>query len=312
MKTEDIYTYLNAQQTSQKYLYSCYKGRMEDAEAKSYRNCNTFMYYLDHGLRFYENGKNADQVVQPVLYFYGMVHLLKALLLTSRPDYPESTTLLAHGVTARKRKKKQYNFMDDEVKLQQHGLFPYFSEHLYSVRKFPFEKISMKSLFSTIPEMNDFFSIQGEEKMVYVGSSDTLLLQFPLHLLDTYHLTDEAFIRRLRGYLPAIKDIKKGPASISIDLMEPPDYSNSPFFTNMLDKGIYFPAHRDYLLPISEVVSHYLILYNLSMLCRYETDWWGDLLLSRPDLDYPFIIRFLKITSEKIPALIGEELLLRL
>ncbi|MFC4024170.1 YaaC family protein [Oceanobacillus longus] len=308
MNTSDFYTYLNAQQTAQQYLYSCYKG-MEDAESKSYQNCNTFMYYLDHGLRFYENGKKADQVVQPVLYFYGMVHLLKASLLTERPDYPESTSLLAHGVTTRKRKKKQYTFMDDEVKIQQQGLFPYFSEHLFSMKKFSFEKINMEMLFSTLPEMNDFFSLQNKNKMIEIGVSESLLLQFPIQLLDNYHLTDKAFIRRLEGFLPSIKEIKIDNSNISIHLGKSFSSSHGPFYVHMHDKKIYFPSDRNHFLPISEIITHYLILFNLSMLCRYEAEWWGDLLLSRPDIDYPFIHHFLKITSEKIPYMIGKKLM---
>jgi hypothetical protein len=308
MEINDFYTYLNAQQTAQEFLNICYEG-MENAASKSYQNCNTFMYYLDHGLRFYDNGKKADQVVQPVLYFYGMVHLLKACLLTERPDYPESTSLLAHGVTTRKRKKKQYSFMNDEVKLQQHGLFPYFSEHLFSLKKFPFEKISMERLFSTIPEMNDFFSIQKNEKMMDIGIVGSRILQFPLQLLDNYHLTEQAFIRRIEGFLPTINDIKIDNSSISIHLDDILPSSPGPFFIHMQNEKIYFPAHRNHFLPTSEVVTHYLILFNLSMLCRYEAEWWGDLLVSRPDIDYPFINHFLKITSEKIPNMIGKKLM---
>src|SRR5690625_3551335 len=120
-----FYTFLQSQQTAQHYLFHCYQTHdIVDAEAKSYQNCNSFIYYLKHGLHFYESGKKLTTILQPILFFYGMVHLLKAALLTKRPNYPESTKLLAHGVSSRKRKKKDYNFMDDEIKSHYHGLFP--------------------------------------------------------------------------------------------------------------------------------------------------------------------------------------------
>ncbi|WP_010648922.1 YaaC family protein [Oceanobacillus massiliensis] len=308
MKANDFYMYINTQQTAQEYLFTCYR-EMADREAKSYQNSQTFMYYLDHGQKFYANGRGADDVVKPVLYFYGMTHLLKAYLLTVRPDYPESTSMLAHGVTVRKRKKKQYTFMDDEVKLQRQGLFPYFSEHLYSLKNISYEKLRMDVLFSTLPEMEDFYSLEKKAKMIVVGTSDSSLLKFPLSLLDSYHLTDKAFIHRVEGYLPAIKQVDMDNDSISIRLERSLDSSHSPFVTHMYNKKVYFPLHRDHFLPFPEVMSHYLILFNLSMLCRYEAEWWGDLLLSRPDRDFPYISRFLEVTSEKIPELIGEELL---
>jgi len=311
MKIAELFTYLNNQQAAQNYLYRCYQG-MDDAEVKSFQNSSTFMYYLDHGLKFYENGEKADIVVQPVLYFYGMVHLLKAILLTKRPDYPESTSMLAHGVTARKRKKKNYQFMDDEIKIQQLGLFPYFSRHLYSVDSSTFEKMEMETLFSLLPEMDSIFSMLKKRKMVIVGTKASLHLQFPLMLLDNYHLTSDAFMRRIQAYLPTIVESDHTKEMLHIELKAPLRSPRAPFYTHIDNQDLYFPLIRNHFLPLSEVMIHYLILFNLSMLCRYETEWWGDLLLSRGDMDYAFITHFLQITVKKVPLLIGEELLTRL
>src|SRR5699024_7058088 len=124
---QTFYTYLRTEQGARDYLFHCYKQiNNPDCERKSYNNAQTFLYYIDHGLRLYENAKHVDLFFRPVLYFYGMVHLLKACLLSIRPEYPESASLLAHGVSTRKKKKKNYTFMNDEVKVQVQGLFPYF------------------------------------------------------------------------------------------------------------------------------------------------------------------------------------------
>src|SRR5699024_12553854 len=41
---------------SQQYLHQCYqKLNIDDAERKSYENCTTFLYYLEHGHQFYKN-----------------------------------------------------------------------------------------------------------------------------------------------------------------------------------------------------------------------------------------------------------------
>ena len=47
-----------------------------------------------------------------------------------------------------------------------------------------------------------------------------------------------------------------------------------------------------YMLP--ELISHYLILYNLSMIARYETEWWSELLKTTPNDDYPILFNSLK------------------
>ncbi|SEP58182.1 YaaC-like Protein [Virgibacillus subterraneus] len=315
MKDRDInvlFTYLQSQQTAQTFLYDCYQ-KLDgiDAATKSYENCNSFMYYLDHGIQFYENGKNLDILFQPIMFFYGMVHLIKANLLTIRPHYPESTTILAHGVSSRKRKKKNYSFMDDEVKTQQNGLFPYFSKHLFSISQSPFEKFKMEDLLGVIPEISPLFTFHNQKKMVVVGEVGKKELHFPNELLDNYHLTAKSFTQRIKSYLPEIEQTKINKNSFCIKLSVPFHKSTGPFLTHIKNNLIYFPLYRRMYLPSSEVSVHYLLLYNLSMLCRYESEWWGDLLSAKSDIDFPFISHFLSNTAEKIPLLLEEKLLER-
>ncbi|MFD2627325.1 YaaC family protein [Oceanobacillus kapialis] len=306
---EVFYTYLMSQQTAQHYLLNCYKEIDGiDAEKKSYENCTTFMSYLEHGKLFYKSGDNASPILQPVLYFYGMAHLIKACLLTVRPDYPESTSLLAHGVTARKRKKKDYSFLNDEIKLQHNGLFPYFSEHLFQIKRYPFEKITMKQLLSLIPEMKHIFHFNGDEGLYRVGKKNGTWLEFPHAILDDYHTTKDSFLKKITPYIPEIKHVEVDNAYIRVELIQQLRDIKGPFYTDTSQTSIYFPASKEVYLPFSEVMIHYLLLYNLSMLCRYETEWWGDLFTSKPEVDYPFITQFLKESAAKVPFLLGLEL----
>ena len=70
------------------------------------------------------------------------------------------------------------------------------------------------------------------------------------------------------------------------------------------------PRNSKPVLP--ELLVHYLLLYNLSMISRYETDWWYDLLGSYGSEDYPFIYQFLNISAQKIPYYISAFLLTRI
>ncbi|GAB4072043.1 YaaC family protein [Barrientosiimonas marina] len=308
---KDFYTYLQSQQTSQSFLYRCYQ-QLEgvNAEVKSFENTHAFINYLDHGLRFYETGKQLETLLQPLLLFYGMSHLLKAALLTVRPDYPESTAILAHGVSARKRKKRDYTFMADEVKLQNNGLYPYAAKYLFAVNEPPFTKVTMAQLLSLIPEMDSLWTFQRKQKLAAVGDAGGGQLQFPASLLDSYHITANALIKRIKPFVPAIERQETNRTSIAVTLDQPfQPAANSPFFTDSKCQKLYFPYHRENFLAIPEVLLHYLLLYNLSMLCRYEPEWWGDLLTDRPDQDYSFVKAFLNITSEKVPLMLGRILL---
>lgn len=306
---QSFYIYLQSQQTAQQFLMKCYeKNEVTNAECKSYKNCNTFIFYLKHGLHFYETGKKLHTMLQPILFFYGMIHMIKATLLTVRPNYPETTKLLAHGVSARKRKKKQYTFMNDEVKIQHQGLFPYFSKHLFNIEKFNFEKLKMKDLFAIIPEMNSLFTFKKDQKIIPVGKLGKNSFVFPITILDDYFLTKNAFIRRIFPSEHNIQKIFSNKKSIHIQFSSPITQVEEPFYFNNENQKIYFPIDRENFLSIPETMVHYLLLYNLSMISRYETEWWGDLLTTMTDIDYPFIVRFLQITPKKVPLTLGHKL----
>ena len=97
--------------SSQLFLRKCYSQlHIAEAEQKSYQNCYPFIYYLEHAKTYYEQANLSPLSIKPILIFYGFAQLLKACLLTIDPNYPESTSLLAHGVTTRKRKNNNMNF----------------------------------------------------------------------------------------------------------------------------------------------------------------------------------------------------------
>ncbi|MBU5254564.1 YaaC family protein, partial [Lysinibacillus capsici] len=101
------FLYFFSANTSQEFLKKCYqKQNLDQAEQKSYENSYPFIYYLEHGQVYYEQAEKAPLVIKPILFFYGLVHLVKACILTVDPNYPETTSVLAHGVSTRKRKKQ--------------------------------------------------------------------------------------------------------------------------------------------------------------------------------------------------------------
>ncbi len=304
-----FYTYLQSEQTAQQFLYEQYQHIEEiNPEMKSYENCQSFIYYIKHGLHFYETGKNLTTILQPILFFYGMTHLIKAVLLTKRPHYPESTKLLAHGVSSRKRKKRNYIFMEDEVMIHKHGLFSYFSEHLYKITRLDMNRFIMEDLLALVPEMSPLFSLHKQQVLIKIGKIKSNTLLFPIKLLDHYHLTSKSFQRYLSTYLPKVLSSSTNQDHILLELETPITKSSGPFFLNTQDNSITFPLHRDQFIPISEVMVHYLLLYNLSMLSRYETEWWGELITTMSSVDYPFIVHFLHNSSRKIPLLLGDEM----
>src|SRR5699024_161753 len=214
-----FFTYLQSEQTAQQFLYQQYQCIEEiNPEIMSYENCQTFIYYIKHGLHFYETGKGLTTILQPILFFYGMIHLIKAVLLTKRPRYPESTKLLAHGVSSRKRKKQNYIFMEDEVMIHNHGLFSYFSEHLYKIKRLDMTRLKMGYLLALVPEMSPLFRLYNQQGLINIGKVNATQLIFPITLLDHYHLTSKSFQRHLYPYLPKVLSSSTNQDHIRLEL----------------------------------------------------------------------------------------------
>ncbi|MGE8207769.1 YaaC family protein [Heyndrickxia sp. NPDC080065] len=302
-----IWQQLNFYQSAeitQKFLHNCYKKSLiEKAEMKSYENCYPFMYFLQHGEIYYSQAEKAPTPIKPVLLFYGLIHLIKACLLTVDPNYPETTSVLAHGVSSRKKKKQQYQFMNDEIKIQKMGLCSHFANKMFHVKHLEGEKILMRDLFFQIPELDDCFSFNQETNMIHINSVNKMYY-IPKKVLDRYHLTFESFIRFLKqnnsiDLLSANSD-KHNLILQTIDHTKP----SLPFRYHMIKKNICLPNKLTKYMFHPELIIHYLLLYNLSMIARYETEWWCELLKTTPTNDYPFIKTFLSITANKSPFLI--------
>ncbi|KIL53740.1 hypothetical protein KP77_00010 [Jeotgalibacillus alimentarius] len=163
--------------------------------------------HIEHAELFYQQAAHSTVFIQPVLQFYGMIHLFKAAIMMKDPFHPEKTNQLAHGVSSRKIKKKHYTFLEDTVKIQKHGLYTTFSEKL-------------------------------------------------LHC---------------------------SPRMITCDMHQ------------------LFNSLHDPCPSLHNMQTHYLILYSLSMLARYETEWWHRCMTYKETTDYPVIKSFLTYAAHQVP-----------
>lgn len=316
LRYQDIlesFTSFHSTSIVQPFLYRCYtKIGRADAKQKSYTNCDTFLYYLEHGKNFYLTARNSPIAIQPVLLFYGMAQLLKACILTVDADYPDSSSVLAHGVSVRKRKKQQYDFFTDEVKIQKHGLFTHFSEKMFHVEQLSGEKIHMKVLLQRIGELHELFeTYYGQplsRKIIYDPFRRSLFI--PNVILDDYHMTFDRFsnyiTKEWRGV--QIRDVHLEGNYIKATCRQELSILCEPLMLDINDRIYRIPTVREKLFQWPEVMVHYLLLYNLSMISRYETEWWGELLHSYSSEAYPFIHKFLAVTAEKGPRLLYEYL----
>lgn len=231
LSSDALFSYFipyESQEMLRRFLVRTYEQQpsfKEKATKLSYQNAATLHYEWMIGKTYWQEGMLASFYVQPLLYFYGMTHFLKGIILLNDPYYPANSDVLAHGVTSRKRKKKGYSFLEDEVKVQKRGFFPHFSKELFHVEHVTGEKWQMGHLLYSLPHMQS--------------------------------------------------------------LMQQCQLAN---FSSLVKK-------------LHPLAIHFLLLYNLSMICRYEAEWWGELLTLSHGEDYPVVKHYLMTVAHQVPPL---------
>lgn len=305
------YTMFFSASFTQSFLKNNYhKNRIEQADQRSFQNCYPFIYYLEHGKIYYEQAVQAPLMIQPILIFYGFVHLIKACILLKDPNYPETTSVLAHGVSSRKRKKQQYRFLEDEVKIQKTGLFPFMSDKLFHMKQLEGDKVTMEELLSNIPEVAHLFSKLEKKKIFEKGQFQNGHFLISNNILDSFHMTENRFEDYLRSKFQTSFSVSTHDKDFFKIAIENDLFGEIlPFRYNIVEKHYFLPLTKSDLLQFPEILIHYLLLYNLSMIARYETEWWSELMKMMSNNDFPFIQSFLETTIRKGPFLIYQQLI---
>ncbi len=292
---------------TQNFLKNKYKN-IAQSEKFSFQNSCSFIYYLDHAKKYYDQATIAPYELQPVLLFYGMVQLMKAAILTVDPSYPETTQVLAHGVSTRKRKKIHYEFLFDEVKIQKHGLITHFAEKIFNLCQLEGEKFKMVDLLKRVPELHtSFFYLYNETLSYPIFNENQLIYSIDSNILDQVNLSANAFTNYLKEHASfTIENCHEEKKKLFLTLRKQPEaLFCSPLQYDLAKQQFSLPTQRGFYSFFPELLVHYLLLYNLSMVCRYETEWWGELFHQYPSNDLPFIIEFLEVTKQKVPYYIS-------
>ncbi|MDG5790128.1 YaaC family protein [Evansella sp. AB-P1] len=285
-----------------KYLMLNYEKKgITNGTELAFKNGYSFVYYIKLGDTYFKQATLAPITIQPVLFFYGISHWLKGALLTVDPEYPATTQVLAHGVSTRKRKKQGYRFLSDEIKVQKDGFFPYLSNQLFNFKQLTGEKYKMSHLLMAIPELNETFKVLNKDSPLE-----------PCEYKENNILVSNTLLRKLNFSPKRYELMVKEKTKTDITCIENRDTlkislpkqnkHQFPLFKT-LDGTTYIPAILPLYWRLPEILAHFLLLYNLSMICRYEAEWWGEVLYSYSSNDLCYIESFLSYVQQKTPYL---------
>jgi hypothetical protein len=127
---------------------------------------------------------------------------------------------------------------------------------------------------------------------------------------DLLHMSSDRFEEYINSMFSSkMKMELKGTNNYHILLNEQLQPFNCfPLHYHFAEDTYFFPVERDLLqMPVlNEMMVHYVLLYNLSMISRYDTEWWSELFHTYTSHELPFINQFLSVTALKIPYLFGQ------
>lgn len=331
-KMWDMLVFFESEPITKNFLMKRYnENGYKDSFKLAFVNTSKFIYFIKQAKEYFISANKSNILVKPLLIYYGMMSLIKAVILTKDPDYPNKTGVLRHGITTRKLKKSNYHFHEDEIKIQKEGLLPWFytimhnsNDNSYTSNKIiEGNKYKIKDLLAMIPELHNTYTLLYNEYHMlpftikqFTNSSVELI--FPINSLKIF-TGDIQLIEQLNNNSYdhdnnfTLNNINNDLISIIWNgkITNPIKYAN--FFANKLliqdIKGNYylrkFTDNND-ILP--DILIDYMLMYNLGMLCRYETELWGEIIFSFTSEDMYIINEFVNLSMRKFPNLIINEL----
>lgn len=319
--------FLETEPTARKYLAACYQNLgFEHFDRLAFQQSTRFLYLWKQARLFYTTAMTADLSIQPLLLFYGCTHLLKGMLLTRDPAYPQNSRVLQHGVTTRKLKRSAYLLTEDEIRPQKEGFFAHLA-HVFSLTPLQ-DRYLAHDLFASIPGVSDAYAMTTNKEQFWIGMEMAkvappkelgnaqglwITVAFPEGQQGPLAYSTETFIQYIRRLTPStckLEQVRWREGTIKELLL--PQFALSQLEQHSLFRvqgnTLFFWNGPSTSLPLPDWASHFLLLYLLSMLCRYETEWWGELTLSHGFAERFLVELFLEHHATTFPTVIMKQI----
>jgi len=312
----DYFRYLEVEPTARKHLAQSYnKRKIENAERLAFQQSTRFLYTWKQARTYYQTAEKSELLIRPLLQFYGCMHLLKGLCISCDPLYPQNSKVLQHGVTTRKIKKNPYSLFEDEVRPQKEGLFSYVAQQL---KLYPLsDKYKVGQLFSYFPELSgDCERLGQSHHWKEITNTNGNRVMLPEEADGALSFSPDTLLRYLNRFSPEgvhfVQDFstheKCREIQVILDKKNNLSLECHPLFVRGENDRWYFWNHVDGQdeLPFPRWAAHYLLMYLFGMLCRYEVEFWGELVLSHSYSEICLVERFLDLHQRQFPFMIKE------
>ncbi|MGA8941928.1 MAG: YaaC family protein [Thermoactinomyces sp.] len=284
-----LFGWLNNEEFARKFLLRKYRqAQFREPERFAYKNVQAFTAYIRQALSLFQTARLGEKWSQPLLLYYGMMNFIKAWILAKNPFYPENTAVLRHGLSTRKRKKEQFRFRDDEIRIQKEGLFPLLAMHM-GVSVQPGNTYSVKDLLGLLPDLQEAYQLVFEKSTLFparwvLSAPSSPCLVVSEKILDECYLTSTAFVEKLNQQVKqplfslANPAIQSGNLCLACSLPDP-ELVKHPWLLANKNGDYYLYAGNNRPQPLPEVMCLFMLCFAMSMLCRYDPPLWEEIML---------------------------------
>lgn len=240
---------------------------------------------------YYDSGGHVSLLTRPLLIFYGMTALSKVLFMST---YGKKSPSKGHGLEP----PKPTAFDELSTRVRKVGTFPLLHCCL-SKEKLYRKKFIMKELLSIVPE------VKVEYETIYKEKSRALRvskIRQGFQVVDSEIEEYGDLVKDLKRFFPEIKTAQKIGTGVTI-------YDHHiPLTWTVSGKYLVLPMRKQKDPFIPELSAHFLIMYILGMISRYNPKEWGEIATGEESGDIYIIQKFLEATTRKFPNLILNKL----
>lgn len=250
-------------------------------------------------MHFQTSADLVEMSVQPLLRYYALLHWMKTVLYLLDLSYPPSSSVLQHGLSLRRSKRSAYHWPLEAVHVYKEGVLQSFCDlfeltHILPTRFIVGDVLgSLPGTCLTIgqvyPHFQHVYPIQHpsegvafDDKCGYVSRRIASNLGLTI---DEWLSTFQCAQCRLNHQAGATYDLCDRDGLLLISTNE-----THPWLSQF--KGTTYVDERP---PSPAWMLHFIILYSLSSLCRYNPLEWSEVLTWSNERDALLIREYLHL-----------------
>lgn len=283
---------------------------------------------LSQGKELFRHAETADWRVKPLLLYYAMLSMVKAALVFKFPDYFQVSDHLRHGVTIGPPARRPFAFRDDYVELKGAGVYQLARRALDFPRLPADLRLTLHDILTRLPDLDSWYRI-----LLHLPDTESNCLRFlqgPDLALRQDENTHEYFVSlhltadqydSFRGKFPR-RFSREFPSSFRvIEGQRVREFASRTRNRNRAevaaagDRLIAYDANNNLYVIATltgqgrrhtfvEIELHYLLMFYLSNLARYQPHIWSQIYSGRNDQSAIVIQGFIRTCENKFLQLL--------